>query len=229
MIKAVIFDLDGTLADTLDDLTTAMNGMLKDMGYPLRTKEELHCFINRGVRYFVGRSLPDGLVDTWECDTVDRAITLYKKHYAECYAEKTRPYEGLCEEIKKLKKEGYLLGVLSNKLEEFVKITVDKLYPGDFSSVHGQTDLPEKPDPTMAYLVADELGVLPEKCVFVGDSDIDMKTGINAGMIPIGVEWGYRSKECLIEAGAEVTVSSPSLLLSSLKALDETCIAKTEK
>ena len=220
MIKAAIFDLDRTLADTLDDLLTAMNGMLKDLGHPLRTREELHRFINRGVRYFVGMSLPEGLVDTWECETVDEAIRLYKAHYAECYADKTHPYAGLPEEVKRLKEAGYKLGVLSNKLEEFVKITVEKLYPGDFDSVHGQTTLPEKPDPTMAYLVADELGVSPSECVFIGDSDIDMKTGVNAGMISLGVTWGYRSRECLVEAGAKATVNDPSELLSVIESFN---------
>lgn len=214
MIKALIFDLDGTLADTLDDLLCAMNGMLRDLGHPLRTKEELRRFINRGVRYFVGMSLPEGLVDTWECETVDEAIMLYKNHYAECYADQTKPFDGLPEEILKLKAAGYKLGVLSNKLEEFVRITVDKLYPGVFDSVHGQTDLPEKPDPRMAYLVAGELGVEPHECVFIGDSDIDMKTGVNAGMIPLGVTWGYRSAECLLEAGAWALANEPCELKS---------------
>ncbi len=227
MIKAVIFDLDGTLADTLDDLTTAMNGMLADLGYPLRTREELHGFINRGVRYFVGMSLPNGLVDTWECETVDRAIELYKMHYAECYADKTHAYEGLPSEIAKLKAKGYRLGILSNKLEEFVKVTADKLYPGVFLSVHGQTNLPEKPDPTMAYKVANELGVLPEECVFVGDSDIDMKTGINAGMTPVGISWGYRSRECLECAGAEIIADTPSELTNIICELS--AHRKTEK
>lgn len=226
MIKAAIFDLDGTLADTLDDLTTAMNGMLKDLGYPLRTREELRRFINRGVRYFVGMSLPEGLVDTWECNLVDEAIKLYKMHYAECYADETKPYEGLPETIGRLAAKGYRLGVLSNKLEEFVKITVDKLYPDTFLSVHGQTTLPEKPDPTMAYMVAKELGVKHSECVFVGDSDVDMKTGVNAGMIPIGVTWGYRSRECLEKAGAAMTVDTPSELFDLICNLGYSCEGK---
>lgn len=221
MIKAAIFDLDGTLADTMDDLLTAMNRMLRDFGYAERSREELTRFINRGARYFVGRSLPDGTVDDFNDPLVDKALAGYSKHYSECYADKTRPFKGLPEEIAAMKKAGFKLGVLSNKQDAFVKKTAQNLYPDLFDSVHGQLDLPEKPDPAPALAVAAELGVVPEECAFIGDSDIDIKTGINSGMLPVGVTWGYRSEECLSEAGAHIMIRSTDKILSTLNEINE--------
>ena len=216
MIKAAIFDLDGTLADTMDDLLTAMNGMLVDFGFPKRTRAELLTFINRGARYFVGRSLPDGSVPDFNDPLVDRALVVYGEHYAKCCLDRTHPFDGVPEAVEELKRAGIKVGVLSNKQDAFVKETVEKLYPGVFDAIHGQLDLPEKPNPAPALAVARELGALPEECAFIGDSDIDIKTGVNSGMLPVGVTWGYRSEECLREAGAEVIVHRPDELIGVL-------------
>lgn len=209
MIKAVILDLDGTLADTMGDLMTAMNSMLREMGYPERTREDLLGFINKGARRFVGQSLPERIVK----DTVDysdsivtEAVEIYSKYYAKCYADKTCAYDGMREELIKMKERGIKLGVLSNKQDKFVKVIVEKLFPGLFDSVHGQLNLPEKPDPAPALAVAGELGALPHECVFVGDSDVDVKTAINSKMHGIGVTWGYRSGECLRQAGSKLII-----------------------
>jgi len=214
MIKAAIFDLDGTLADTMDDLRTAMNGMLTELGFAPRSREELLTFINRGARYFVGRSLPDGTVPDFNDPLVDRALVIYGEHYAKCCLDQTHPFDGVPEAVEELKRHGVKVGVLSNKQDAFVKETVEKLYPGVFHAIHGQLDLPEKPDPAPAVAVAKELGVDPKDCAFIGDSDIDIKTGINAGMLPVGVTWGYRSEECLRDAGAKVIIHKPEELIT---------------
>lgn len=216
MIKAAIFDLDGTLSDTMDDLRTAMNGMLRELGFAERSREELLTFINRGARYFVGRSLPDGSVKDFNDPLVDRALVIYGEHYAKCCLDKTHPFDGVPEAVDELKRRGVKVAVLSNKQDEFVKKTVQKLYPDVFDAVHGQLDLPEKPDPAPALAVAKELGVAPEECAFIGDSDIDIKTGINSGMLPIGVSWGYRDEECLRSAGAKIIVHSPAELADTV-------------
>ncbi|MBQ7714713.1 MAG: HAD-IA family hydrolase [Clostridia bacterium] len=218
MIKAAIFDLDGTLADTMDDLLTAMNGMLVELGFATRTRDELTRFINRGARYFVGRSLPDGSVPDFNDPLVDRALVIYGRHYAKCCLDKTAPFKGVPEAIEEIKAAGIKVGVLSNKQDAFVKETVEKLYPGVFDTIRGQLDLPEKPDPAPALAVAAELGAAPCECAFIGDSDIDMKTGVNSGMLPVGVTWGYRSEECLTEAGAKIIVRSPEELCGALGA-----------
>lgn len=216
MIKAAIFDLDGTLLDTMDDLLTAMNRMLVELNFPTRTYEELLCFINRGARLFVGRSLPEGSVKDFNDPLVDRALEVYGRHYAECCLDKTHPFDGVPEAVNELKSRGVKVSVLSNKQDAFVKETIAKLYPGVFDTVHGQLDLPEKPDPAPALQIAEELGVLPSECAFIGDSDIDIKTGVNSGMLPVGVTWGYRSEECLLDAGAKLIIHFPADLPDSL-------------
>ena len=216
MIKAAIFDLDGTLLDTMNDLLTAMNRMLRELGFKERTYDELLMFINRGARMFVGRSLPEGSIKSFDDPLVDRALSVYARHYRECCLDTTHPFEGVPEAVAALRAAGIRVGVLSNKQDAFVKETIAKLYPGAFDSVHGQLDLPEKPDPAPALAVAAELGAAPEECAFIGDSDIDIKTGVNAGMLPVGVTWGYRSEECLLEAGAKLIVRRPQDLFPAL-------------
>ena len=206
MIKAIIFDLDGTLADTMKDLGTAMNAMLRSYGYKERTRKELTSFINKGARYFVWKSLPDGLTDEPESETVTAAMKIYSENYAKCYLDKTTEYDGITEALTKLKERGIKMGVLSNKPDRFVKEIANKLFPDIFVCAYGQTDLPVKPDPAAAFMVAKELGAAPSECAFVGDSDIDMTTAINAKMLPVGVSWGYRPEECLKEAGAKVII-----------------------
>jgi phosphoglycolate phosphatase len=207
MIQGAIFDLDGTLADTMDDLQTAMNQMLVDLGYPTRSREELISFINKGARVFVAKSLPESEVEDYNSPLVNRGLEIFRGHYAKCYADRTHAYPGIVAQLEALKEKGIAMGVLSNKPEEFVKVLVDKLFPGFFTSVHGQNAvMPAKPDPTAAYLCAEELGVRPEDCAFVGDSDVDMTTGLNAGMHTVGVAWGYRDQACLTAAGAHVII-----------------------
>lgn len=214
MIKAIIFDLDGTLADTMGDLGTAMNTMLRSYGYAGRTREELVSFINKGARHFVWKSLPDGVAETPDCQTVTEAMRIYSESYAVCYLEKTCEYEGTTEALKALGERGVAMAVLSNKPDRFVKEIVSELFPQLFECAYGQTGLPIKPDPAAALMIAKELGVSPSECAFVGDSDVDMTTACNAGMKAVGVSWGYRAEECLAKAGAEVILHSPRELLN---------------
>lgn len=211
-IKAVIFDLDGTLCDTMDDLLTAMNGMLRSFGWQERTREELLRFINRGARNFVADSMPDGSWESIDDEIVTRSLKVYNDCYARCCGDKTVPYEGMAEALSLLG-ERYALGVLSNKQEHFVKAITEDVFPGVFRSIHGNvTGIPTKPDPRSLDRCLAELGVKAEECVFVGDSDVDMKTGANAGMIPLGVTWGYRDRETLERAGAAVLCDTPAEL-----------------
>ena len=209
MIKVAIFDLDGTLCDTMDDLMTGMNGMLRELGYPTRTKEELLTFINNGAYRFVQLSLPEEIRE--DELIMATALETYSRHYAQCYADKTYPYAGMEEALYALKQEGVRLAVLSNKQDAFVKNIVKKLFPADlFEEVHGQLEHPAKPDPTAALAIAKSLCVHPEECIFCGDSDVDIKTAKNAGMIPLGVSWGYRSAAILRETGATLIAREPA-------------------
>lgn len=220
MIKAVIFDLDGTLCDTFADLQTAMNAMLRSFGWAERSREELLRFINRGARNFVADSMPDGSHTSADDPIVTEALKKYNACYAECVGEQTVPYPGMCEAVKELKKH-YRLGVLSNKQDAFVKLIINDVFPGDFSSVHGNVDgIPTKPDPRSLDRLTTELDVKPEECVFVGDSDVDMRTGTNGGMIPLGVLWGYRGRDVLEAAGAKAFCETVADLPSVIAELD---------
>ncbi len=212
MAYGIIFDLDGTLADTMDDLKTAMNSALTKLGYETRTKFELIKFLNNGSREFVRRSLPTA-VQT-EDFIIESALEIYGQEYAKCFCDKTRAYPGIYEVIQLLKKEKFKLGVLSNKPDRFVKTIVHKLFGyKTFDFVMGQSDLPCKPDPASALYVAKELGVKPSKCIFVGDSDVDMQTAGNSGCVGVGVLWGFRDEAELRANGAKFIVSEAEEIL----------------
>lgn len=216
MIKAVIFDLDGTLADTMVDLQRAMNAMLRQCGWPERSREELTQFINKGARAFVARSMPEGSWETMDDEAVTRSLEIYSEHYAKCYLEGTAAFPGVAEALDALRERGISLAVLSNKQDRFTKAIIEKLFPGVFAEVWGQSDYPTKPDPAAALEIARRLGVEPAECAFVGDSDVDMKTAKNAGMRSVGVSWGYRDVDVLREAGAKAVVSNAAELPNAL-------------
>ena len=206
MIKGIIFDLDGTLADTMNDLVTAMNSMLSHFGYSERTRQELTSFINNGTREFVHRSLPK---DVQEIDFIlQSAIDEYKKQYSMCYLNETKRYDGIEAMLMTLKQKGIKMSVLSNKPDKFVKDIIAKLYDKkDFVVIQGNEEkLPLKPSPNVALAIAKKMGVKPSQCLFVGDSDIDIKTAQNAGMRSVGVCWGYRGKTTLTDAGADFII-----------------------
>ena len=210
MAYGIIFDLDGTLADTMDDLKTAINSTLAILGYEPRQKFELLNFINNGSREFVRRSLPTAVQG--EEFIINSALDIYGQEYAKCFCEKTRAYGGIYEMLQVLKKNKFRLGVLSNKPDEFVKPIISKLF-GDktFDFVMGQRQgMPRKPDPTAATYVAKQIGVRPSKCIFVGDSDVDIRTAENADMRSIGVSWGYRNVDLLVNIGANYIAQNPN-------------------
>lgn len=213
----VIFDLDGTLAYTLDDIITAVNNMLSKLGYKTRTKAEILKFINNGARELVRRALPK-LVQESEF-IVDSALEVYGDEYKKCYLEKTHPYDGIIEVLEELKNDGVKIAVLSNKQDKFVKDIIYKLFGKNFfSCVQGQASgMPAKPDPTYSFSICKQMGVKPSNCFFVGDSDVDMKTAKNAGMTSIGVLWGYREKTVLEEADATFIAEAPVDLQEILK------------
>ena len=219
MVKAIIFDLDGTLCDTMEDLRTAMNAMLTKLGYKTRSRSELVKFINNGAKEFVRRSLPR---DVQNVDFIlDSALEVYGVEYSKCYCEKTKPYDGIEAMLMELKGMGYKLAVLSNKQDAFVKNIIGELFNKNlFSMVCGQTELPPKPNPAGAINIAKALGVRPSRCVLIGDSDVDIATSINAQMQVIGVNWGYRDEETLRSAGAVNIASSPKEIIEIIKRFD---------
>lgn len=200
MIKGVIFDLDGTLADTLPDLGSAMNAMLCQFGFPQRTREEHRLAICYGSREFVRLSLPEG---AREDSLIDSALSVYKKCYLAACTVQTRPYEGVSEMLRSLVQKGIPVAVQTNKPMPLAKAVVEKYFTDiAFTAVIGHEEgRPTKPDPTAALLIAEKMGLAAGEIAFVGDSDVDMQTARNAGMQPVGVTWGYRDADTLCRDG----------------------------
>lgn len=204
-IKLLIFDLDGTLADTIDGITEGINRVMAAEGYPTHTRESVLGFVNYGVRQYIEEAVPASVRSN--TDTITRLMGEYNQHYADTYTM-TKAFEGITDLLCSLK-DRCLLAMNSNKQDEFVKVLGKQLFPaGLFIAAEGfRDDRPAKPDPGMVYAImeiaSEKLGetLTPEECVYVGDSDIDFYTAQNAGIRCVSVSWGYRSYEFLRALG----------------------------
>lgn len=214
MIKAVIFDLDGTLAFTLPDLTEGMNRARACYGLPPVTEEFILSFINGTTDQFIHNSFPAGQSEEYYA----KAKQTYLGQYSKCYLHNTTAYDGMAETLSALRADGLPLAVFTNKDNDHANDIVKKLYGDDvFEEILGTGRFPGKPSPDGALYLAGKYGVSPSECAFVGDSDVDMKTAKNAGMVAVGATWGYREKEILIAAGADVTVDRPCDIYDIIK------------
>lgn len=216
-IKALIFDLDGTLADTIPAITEAINMTMSALSLPSHTEQEVRGYINRGPRHLISEAIPQEVRDR-DPEIVDKALAIYNKNYAKTYMHTDKLYDGLEEIILELSKY-YKIAVLSNKQDEYVKRLVKQLLPeGICEIVCGSLDgVPAKPSPTIAKKVIEALGVAHYECMLIGDSDIDILTATNAEMDILSVSWGYASKTKLIYHGAEEIVNTPEELLEYFK------------
>ncbi len=209
---AVIFDLDGTLLDTLDDLMNAVNHALKQVGFPSRTREEVNAFVGNGVTKLMERAVPAG---TSSQDT-DKALESFKTYYASHSKILTAPYPGISEALKALRDKGCKLAVVSNKFDAAVKDLVQDYFPGLIDLAAGENEaagVPKKPEPTMVLRTLEALDVSPERAVYVGDSDVDLQTAKNAGLPCISVTWGFRDGDFLFRHGASTLIQDPKELL----------------
>jgi len=207
---AVIFDLDGTLADSLRDLGEAMNRALAGFGLPTHPIDAYRQFVGEGVDVMVRRAAPNATVG------YQQIADSYRAHYGTLDHQWTRPYPGIADLLDELTKRGVKLAVLSNKRDDFTRDLVTKQFGRwRFADVRGEREgVPRKPDPTAAFELALALNVLPANIVFVGDTGIDMMTGRNAGMTPVGCLWGFRGREELLAAGAKRLIAHPLELLT---------------
>ena len=211
--KLLLLDLDGTIADTIRSIRDAVNLTLAKYGYPEKSYEQIRVAIGNGARNLIRRTLPPEVAADEE--NVTRVLGEYDVLYEQTYDHVDGCYEGMSEALHTLHDKGYLIAVLSNKQDAYVKKIVAMLFPdGIIAYVQGQTDLPIKPDPTVPLMIARTLGVAPEDAVFIGDSDVDIETGKNAGMLSVGCAWGYRGRAVLEEAGADHVLEHPSELLA---------------
>ncbi len=213
---AVIFDLDGTLLDTLADLANAMNAALAQLGFPPHTPDECRHYVGDGASRFAERALPP---DARHPDTIRRLTAAYVTQYAAHWNRETKPYPGIPELLSTLTTRAIPLAVLSNKPHDFVCKTVPHFFPNiPFALLRGaRPETPLKPDPADALRTAALLACPPERIFFIGDTRTDMLTARAAGMIPIGALWGFRSADELLATGAQHLIEHPADFLPLLK------------
>lgn len=216
-IKGFIFDLDGTLADTLPELNRAMNVTRSRFGLEPIGRKEVLIGINDGPRMFVKRTFPKGTDEK----TIDAATEWYIKDYEDFYMNTDTAFEGMVETIAKIKQAGCKVAVLTNKAHTAATLLVKQIFgDGIFEVVWGVKDKPLKPMPDAALQIAEMFGAKPDEVCFVGDSHIDMQTGVNAKMHPIGVSFGYKPVEVLLENGAEYIANSPEEIWKIAKSIN---------
>lgn len=207
--KLAMFDLDGTVLDTLEDLTDATNAALTMHGYPGHSIDAVRSFVGNGIGNLIRRALPKGTDEL----IIDTVLGDFKKYYAEHCADKTRPYDGVLDMLHTLREAGVRTAVISNKADFAVKVLAEQYFQGLFDVALGEREgVPRKPDPQGVLEVMNGLGFAPGDSVYIGDSDVDVLTAKNAGVDGIFVTWGFRSADCLREAGAtEILNSVPQL------------------
>jgi phosphoglycolate phosphatase len=213
--RAVLFDLDGTLLDTLEDLASSVNRVITSRGFPAHPLQSFRFFAGEGAWNMIQRALPEGTPS----ETVAACLAEYKVDYGSHWADHTRPYPGIPALLEGLGEMNLKTAVLTNKYQEFAELTVRRFFPGFIlDPVIGMREgLPLKPDPAGALTAARMLAVEPDQVIYLGDSDVDMHTAHNAGMFPVGVLWGFRGGRELEESGAKLLLKEPEELLDLIR------------
>ncbi|NLO99048.1 MAG: HAD family hydrolase [Clostridiaceae bacterium] len=206
----IIFDLDGTLLNTLEDLTDSVNYALELYGYPKRSIEEIRKFLGNGVRKLIELAVPGGIDDPF----YNECLEANQKHYSENMRNKTAPYNGIIELLQQLKEENYKLAVVSNKLDKAVKELVQDFFGEYIQVAIGETaDISKKPAPDTVFQALQELQSSAGKAIYVGDSEVDVRTAKNAGTKCVAVTWGFRDRDVLEREGADFIIDRPIELM----------------
>ena len=211
--RTILFDLDGTLLDTLADLQGAVNHQLSVSGYPQRSLDEVRRFVGNGLRLLMKRALPGPCSE----EELDRHTAQMKAWYASHDRVSTRPYDGILPLLQALKERGCRVAVVSNKMDSAVRDLCAHYFPGLTDTAVGEIEgLRRKPDPDTVELALSRMGVTGDGAVYIGDSEVDVATAKNAGLPCICVTWGFRSRETLVAAGAKTLADTPQDLLKLL-------------
>ncbi|MBO9583334.1 MAG: HAD family hydrolase [Flavobacterium sp.] len=212
--KGIIFDLDGTLVNSLEDISDAMNKVLQGLNFPTHTYDTYQYFIGSGLRNLVSKALP---ASNNSDEQIEICFECMINEYREICTLKTKPYDGIVELLENLTSQNIKMAVFSNKADELTKKIASEIFPNHFDTAIGlSTEALKKPNPFEALAIGKKWNLKPEEILFVGDSDIDMQTAVNANMFPVGVTWGYRTEKELKNSGAKLVVNTASELIEIL-------------
>lgn len=212
MLKSVIYDLDGTLLYTLEDLMNSVNHTMRYFNCPERTLDEIRQFIGNGVAVLLKRSAPTGTDE----ETLKEMMNVFKPHYLKHMYDNTCAYDGVIDMMREIKAAGFLTGIVSNKLDPAVK-ELDKLFfNGLTDSAIGAPPDAKKPDPTGVFMCLKDINSCPDEAIYIGDTDVDLLTAHNSNMKCIGVSWGFRGREFLENINCDYIVDKPSEVLPLL-------------
>lgn len=213
-VKTVIFDLDGTLLNTLEDLRTATNHALREFGCPTKSLEEVRLAVGNGVAKLIERVIPDGA----ENPDFPPCLECFRQYYSEHLQDQTAPYPGIIEMLQWLQEQGYGIGIVSNKFDAAVKNLRDDYFKEYIPVAIGESsDVRKKPAPDCVYKAMKELNCAASTTIYVGDSDVDVQTAHNAGLLCVGVSWGFRGHDFLVANGADFIIEEPMELCERLK------------
>ena len=213
--KIVIFDLDGTLLNTLDDLTYSTNFALEQFGYPSKSREDVRNYVGNGVSKLIQRAIPSGKSNP----NFETCLSLFKANYEQNMYNKTAPYEGVIELLNYLKIKGIKIAVVSNKFDAAVKELCQRYFPNLIDMVSGENEaegVRKKPAPDSVFRVLKEFNLTSDDAIYVGDSEVDIQTALNSNLPCISVTWGYKDRDFLSDNGAEIIVDSPDEIVRYL-------------
>lgn len=217
-VDTIIFDLDGTILDTLGDLTDSVNYALEKNNLPKRSYKEIRSFVGNGIRNLIDTSVPKGT----NIELTDAVFLDFKARYKTHCNVKTRPYEGINDMLKKLKEDGFKMSIVSNKADLAVKALHREFFYPHIETAYGEMDgIPRKPNPQIISYVLEQIGAKAENTVYIGDSEVDYKTANNAGLKLVMVSWGFRDKEVLNGLNAEYIADNVSELYEIISELNE--------
>lgn len=217
-IRYIIFDMDGTLLDSLTDLQNTLNYCFRKEGFPERNYQEVRSFVGNGLKKLIERAVPQGTCD----EKINEILSEFKAHYMVHCADFTAPYEGIMDMLAKLKEKGYKMAIVSNKADEALKVLSEGFFGAYIDVAVGErAGMNKKPAPDLVYLAMEEIGATKDETVYIGDSEVDYQTAVNSCLPCISVLWGFRDRELLEEYGADCFVKEPMDVVKVLE--DELC------